>query len=251
MEAAIELQDVSFSYGAVVVLEHIDLLVSPGAFLGLVGPNGGGKSTLLKIVLGLLEPARGRARVLGKSPREARALIGYVPQFASHVRDFPISVSEAVLLGRLGRTRRIGGYRHRDREIAQRVMGEAEILDVAARPVSTLSGGQLQRVLIARALACEPSILLLDEPTANIDQRVEKDIFDLLRQLNARMTILVVSHDIGFVSQYVTQVACLSRTLMCHPTSSLSGEMIEALYESPVRMIRHAHGPHSASGRSG
>ena len=114
MEATpIELEDVCFSYGRVPVLEHIDLLVPQGAFLGLVGPNGGGKSTLLKIILGLLEPGRGRVRVLGKAPKEARTLIGYVPQFASYARDFPISVTESVLLGRLGRTRRIGGYRRR------------------------------------------------------------------------------------------------------------------------------------------
>lgn len=239
--AVIELEDVCFSYVGPPVLEHVDLSVQSGEFLGLVGPNGGGKSTLLKIVLGLLEPECGRVNVLGRKPVDARRAIGYVPQFVTFPRDFPVSVQETVLLGRLGKTRAILGYRKSDKEVARRVMDETEITDLRTRPIGALSGGQVQRVLIARALACEPELLILDEPTSNIDMRAETDIFDLLKRLNARMTIVVVSHDIGFISQYVSLIACLNRTLLFHGSSPITGEIIEQLYGAPVRMIRHKH----------
>jgi zinc transport system ATP-binding protein len=237
----ITLDDVSFSYGGPMVLEHVSLSVERGEFLGLVGPNGGGKSTLLKIVLGLLKPGTGQVSVLGRRPVEARQAIGYVPQFATFPRQFPVSVEETVLLGRLGKTRSILGYRKSDKEIAKRTMVETEITDLCTRPISDLSGGQVQRVLIARALACEPEILILDEPTSNIDMRAETDIFDLLKTLNARMTIVIVSHDIGFISQYVSLIACLNRTLLCHTSSPITGEVIERLYGTPVQMIHHRH----------
>lgn len=239
MSAVISLDDVSFSYGGPMVLEHITLAVEDGTFIGLVGPNGGGKSTLLKVILGLLEPQSGRVSVLGRRPRAARKALGYVPQFAAFSRGFPISVEQTVLMGRLGITSLLGGYRRRDKEAARSVMEETEVLDIAHRPIGTLSGGQLQRVLIARALATDPKILILDEPTANIDLRAEKDIFDLLAELNRRMSILVVSHDIGFISTYVSQVACLNQTLICHHTTGISGAEIERLYGSPVNMIQH------------
>jgi zinc transport system ATP-binding protein len=234
-----ELRSVWFRFDGPDVLEAIDLAVGEREFLGVVGPNGGGKTTLLKLLLGLLEPTRGEVRVLGGRPADARKAIGYVPQFASFRRDFPISVEETVLMGRLGIAPPLWGYRPLDREVAHRVMAETEVLDLQRRPLSALSGGELQRVLIARALAAEPAILLLDEPTANVDVRLESDIFDLLKQINRRAAIVVVSHDIGFVSEYVTRVACLNRTLVCHTSAELTGDMIRQLYGRPVRMVRH------------
>ena len=235
----IKLDHVSFSYGGPPVLEDIDLTVTRGEFLGLVGPNGSGKSTLLKVILGLLAPSSGRIMVMGRRPVDARDLIGYVPQFGTFVPGFPISVEETVLMGRLGKTKTIGGYRSGDRTLAHQAMSDAGILDLRNRPLGNLSGGQLQRVLIARALVIEPEILLLDEPTSNVDLRAEEDIFELLKRLNEQMTIIVVSHDIGFISQYITHVACLNRTLLCHQTATLTSEVIEQLYGRPVRMIRH------------
>jgi zinc transport system ATP-binding protein len=235
-------ESVSFAYDGVPAIEDVSLNIEEGDFLGLVGPNGGGKSTLLRILLGLLTPLSGRVSVLGKPPARARQAIGYVPQFAAFRRDFPVTVEDTVLLGRLGKTRALLGYRTQDRAVAHRAMEETGVAGLRARPIATLSGGQLQRVLIARALACEPRILLLDEPTANIDLRAEVDIFDLLKSINARMTIVVVSHDIGFISQYVTLVACLNRTLVCHTALPIKGEVIEQLYGAPVRMIRHVTG---------
>jgi zinc transport system ATP-binding protein len=245
----IEVEDVTFSFGAAPVLERVSLQVSGGEFLGIVGPNAGGKSTLLRIILGLLEPQAGQVRVLGKAPREARRRLGYVAQYPSFPRDFPITVEQAVLLGRLGTSARRGWmdallpgfFTRQDRQVIARSLKEVEADDISGRQIGSLSGGQLQRVLLARALAAEPEILILDEPTANIDQRLESDIFDLLKVLNRRMTILVVSHDIGFISSYVTRVACINRTLVCHHTDNINGQVIQDLYGENVRMVAHRH----------
>lgn len=242
MKAVIEIENVNFSYTRELVLRNVSLSVPAEEFLGIVGPNAGGKSTLIKLILGLLEPDSGTIRVLGKAPVMARSQIGYVPQYPTFSRrDFPINVLDTVLMGRLGFTSRPGGYSKADRNIATEAMQAVEILDIANRPIGSLSGGQLQRVLIARALACKPEILILDEPTANIDMRVEEDIFGLLKQYNDHMTIIVVSHDIGFISGYVDRVACLNQTLVCHATDEISGKTIEELYGATVRMIHHAH----------
>lgn len=239
--SVIQVEGVSFSYGDTLVLEEVDLRVAAGEFVGLVGPNAGGKSTLLRLILGLLEPQRGCIRVLGQPPRKAARRIGYVPQFPSFPRDFPISVEQVVMMGRLGIGPMLGWYRHADRRAAGRALDEVEAAHLARRHVGTLSGGQLQRVLLARALAGEPEILILDEPTANIDQRGETDIFDLLARLNQRLTILVVSHDIAFISGYVGRVACLNRTLVCHDTRPVNGQAIQQLYGSHVRLVEHHH----------
>jgi zinc transport system ATP-binding protein len=249
LNPVIDIHSLNFAYGSVPTLSGIDLQVAEGEFLGIVGPNAGGKSTLLKLILGLLQPQSGSIRVLHRSPRAASRLLGYVPQHPNFPRDFPITVEQVVQLGRLGLRR--GGGRWRafwpewmpgaDREAVHRALAEVEAGDIAKRQIGNLSGGQLQRVLLARALVGEPRILILDEPTANIDQRLESEIFDLLKVLNERMTILVVSHDIAFISRYVTRVACVDRTLVCHRTDAIDGAVIQQLYGEGVRMIAHDH----------
>lgn len=241
MDTIINLDDVSFSYSNIPVVRNVNLAVCEGEFLGVIGPNAGGKSTLLKLILGLLQPDAGEITVFGKSPEKGRSRIGYVPQHPAFSRDFPINVRDAVLLGRLGETRWYGGYTQEDKDIAIDALKAVEIDNIRNQTIDSLSGGQLQRALIARALASRPDILILDEPTANIDIRAEEDIFGLLKQYNDHMTIIVVSHDIGFISGYVDRVACLNQTMLCHTTSEISGKTIEELYGAPVRMIQHAH----------
>jgi zinc transport system ATP-binding protein len=237
----------NFSYGSLPTLSNINLQVAEGEFLGIVGPNAGGKSTLLKLILGLLTPQSGSIRVLDRSASSATRLLGYVPQHPSFPRDFPITVDQVVQMGRLGQEGnrrqalwpgRISGA---DRAAVERVLAEVEAGDFAKRQIGSLSGGQLQRVLLARALVGEPRILILDEPTANIDQRLESEIFDLLSAINARMTILVVSHDVAFISHYVSRVACVNRTLICHDTEAIDSTVIQELYGESVRMIAHGH----------
>lgn len=247
MTAALAFKGVSFAYGdGPDVVQGVDLEIAEHELIGLIGPNGGGKSTLLKLAAGLLKPRQGQVQVFGRPPQEARDEIGYVPQFALFPRDFPITVAQAVLLGRLG-----GAFRWRwsgtDRAAAARAIAETELDGLADRPLNALSGGELQRVLIARALAAEPRLLLLDEPTSNLDQRAEEDIFALLAKLTDRMAVVLVSHDVGFVTGFVHRVACISRTLICHGTSELTGEVINELYGHPVRAVHHAH-PHPPQG---
>ena len=239
--SVIKICDLHFSYGNPVILEDIQLDIKANEFVGMVGPNGSGKTTLLKIILGLLDPDKGSVEVLGKQPHQAVKEIGYMPQFTAFSRDFPINVEETVLMGRLGNTSSIGFFSKKDKQLAGESMEAVEILDLKKRSIGSLSGGQLQRVLIARALACNPKIMILDEPTANIDMKAEKDIFNLLKKLNEKITIIVVTHDIGFISQYITKVACINRTLVCHPTSELTGETIENLYGTHVHMVHHHH----------
>lgn len=240
-QTLISIDNVSYAYDDQPVLEDITLDIQRGEFLGLIGPNAGGKSTLLKLILGLLQPDRGTIRVFGDSPASARGRLGYVPQHAAFGRDFPISVEETVMLGRLGLTRSYGRFSRDDHERAQAALAAVEIGHLHRRGLQELSGGQLQRVLIARALVCEPEVLLLDEPTANIDMRAEEDIFALLKEYNAHMTIVVVSHDIAFISTYVSRVACLNRQLVCHQTAQLDGKLIEQLYGAPMHLINHTH----------
>lgn len=241
MNGIIEYHNVSFSYGQVPVLQDINLQLNAEEFFGLIGPNAGGKSTLLKLMLGMLKPDRGTISIFGRPPSEVQNRIGYVPQFPTYRRDFPISIADVVIMGRLGVSSPFGGYSSKDHDRARSAIEALELDSIAAKQVSTLSGGQIQRMLIARALAGEPDILILDEPTANIDVRAEEDIFALLKKYNEHMTIIVVSHDIGFISAYVDRVGCLNRTLVCHTTGAISGKTIEELYGAPVKMIDHAH----------
>ncbi len=249
MNPVIRMEQVNFSYGEEPVLEAVDLSIFEREFLGIVGPNAGGKSTLLKLILGLLEPDSGRIEVLGTTPKAARHQLGYVAQHPGFARDFPITVQQVVELGLVGRrpgrsplaTLLPMRVTPDDRARVQQALEEVEATGLAHRQIGSLSGGQLQRVLLARALVANPRILLLDEPTANVDQRAESEIFDLLKQLNERMTILVVSHDIAFVSSYVTRVACINRTLVCHPTADIDAELIHELYGDKVRMVAHQH----------
>jgi zinc transport system ATP-binding protein len=240
-DSVIKIRDLHFNYGDVPILENINIDIQRKEFIGMVGPNGSGKTTLLKIILGLLDPDHGTVEVLGKPPIQSVKDVGYMPQLAPFARDFPISVEETVLMGRLGKTSSMGFFSKEDKQLAAESMEAVEVLDLRKRSIGSLSGGQLQRALIARALTCNPEIMILDEPTANVDMKVEKDIFDLLKKLNEKITIIVVTHDIGFISQYIDRVACINRTLFCHPTSELTGETIENLYGTHVHMVHHHH----------
>ena len=237
----VQIRDLDFSYGGLKVLDKVTLDINQGEFIGIVGPNGGGKSTLLKLMLGLLEPDTGTIKIMGKSPAKGRYAIGYVAQYASFEKNFPITVMDTVLLGRVSKTTPMLGYTEEDIQLVEKALRETEIENLRNRILNTLSGGQLQRVLIARALVGNPEIIILDEPTSNVDSRMEEDIFDLLKKLNETSTIIVVSHDIGFISEYVTRVACLNQTLICHETAAISGKTIEELYGGAVHMIQHSH----------
>jgi zinc transport system ATP-binding protein len=241
-EAVISLRDVTFSYGGPPALEEVALSIGERQAVCMVGPNGGGKTTLVKLILGLLTPQEGEIRVFGQPPHRARLRVGYMPQHVQYDPLFLVSVMDLVLMGRLGQGGFAGltGWHGRaDRRAALAALAEVGMDDFWRQPFASLSGGQRQRALIARAICCKPDLLLLDEPTSNVDSLVEARLLDLLRELNRRMTIVMVSHDLGFVSGFVESVICVNRRVAIHPTSQLSGQMIHELYGGEVRMVRH------------
>jgi zinc transport system ATP-binding protein len=221
------------------VLEDVNLTVYERDFIGLIGPNGGGKTTLVRVLLGLLPPTRGEVQIMGRPVGEGRRDIGYVPQTVQFDRDFPISVRDVTRMGRLGKRRPLQRYTARDDEVVAEALRNVDLLDLRDRPIGELSGGQRQRVYIARALAAEPQILLLDEPTASVDPKVSTSIYELLSRLNAQVTIMMISHDMSAVSSYVKTVGCLNRHLFYHNDSHLTPEMLELAYQCPVDLIAH------------
>jgi zinc transport system ATP-binding protein len=190
-------------------------------------------------MLGLLRPLRGDVRVFGLNPEEARPRIGYMPQHLQLDPQFPATVMDVALMGRLGHGKRYGFYSRQDKEIAAKALDQVGLYELRKKVFSAISGGQRQRLLIARALACEPELLLLDEPAANLDVVMEGDLYELLRALNRKLTIVMVSHDIGFVSEVVKSVICVKRKVLMHPTTEITGEIINEIYGSPMRMVRH------------
>lgn len=237
--SAIDIKGLSFSYDGHPVLEDVNLSIPQGDFVSVVGPNGGGKTTLLKLIVGLLRASRGEVRVFGGPPEQARPRIGYMPQQSQLDPQFPATVMDVALMGRLGHGRLFGPYSRKDKEIVGSALDQVGLSNLHKKPFSSISGGQRQRLFIARALACEPDLLLLDEPTANLDLAMEGDLYELLQALNQKLTVVMVSHDLGFVSRVVKSVICVKRKVLMHPTCEITGEIINEIYGTPMRMVRH------------
>ena len=244
MEAyAIEVNDVSFSYDKTPILEGVTFALKQGDFLGVIGPNGGGKTTLLKLLLGIMEPDKGEIKVLGEAPHDAKHRVGYVPQYTDINLSFPVSALDIVLMGRLHRSRIGRWYSRKDRLKAEEVLDRVGMLNYQHMHIGEFSGGQRQRVFIARALATNPEIFFLDEPTASVDPEFETDLYSFLRELNKEVTIVLVTHDVGVISRNVKSVACVNRTMMYHEEGKITLEMIDMAYQCPVDLVAHG-APH-------
>ena len=236
----IQCDQLSVSLGRMKVLDKVTLSVNDGDFFGIIGPNGGGKTTLLRVILGLEAPSAGSVRVFGGSPGSFPARIGYVPQRLFFDRDFPISIRELVLMGRISNKKLFQHYNKRDRENADQAICTAGLERLADRRIGDLSGGELQRALIARALAGDPELLLLDEPTASIDPQMKTTIYDLMEHLKEKLTIVLVTHETGTISRYVTRIASLNVTLELYESAlSPNRESLSALYHYPVNTVVH------------
>lgn len=243
-EPVIEVKDLWLSRKGEVILEGINLRVLRGDCFAIIGPNGSGKTTLLKIILGLIAPDRGTVRLLGGSPQENRHLVGYVPQLRTFDFDYPISVRGMVLSGMLGRkTGLFKRFSDGDTALADKALSTMGIAHLADRTIRNLSGGEQQRVVIARALVGNPQVLLLDEPTVFVDTPTETQFYDILGNLARSMTIVLVTHDIGVIVSHVNKVACLNRRLYTHDSRELTEDMIQGAYKCPVDIIAHGH-PH-------
>ncbi|MBW2989262.1 ABC transporter ATP-binding protein [Candidatus Woesearchaeota archaeon] len=206
----IKLENVSFRYGKDEFLKDICFSIYGDDFLGVIGPNGGGKTTLLKLILGLLRPTKGRITVFGKSPAEGRSGIGYLSQFKNIDFDFPITAFGIVLLSRVGK-RLFKRYDEDDKEAAKKALKDLGIWHLRDKKLSELSGGEKQRVFVARALANNPKALILDEPMANLDFHIQEEFYKILRKLNKRVAIIIVDHDLDMVSKYSKELVCVNK----------------------------------------
>lgn len=239
-EVAVHIDNLSVRYEQILAVSEISLDVQDGEFLGIMGPNGGGKSTLLKAIIGLVPITTGCVKLYGKTIDKNRKLIGYVPQFASMDKNFPISCLEVVLTGRIkSGISPFFRYNKEDKSLAYEQLEKVGIEKLANRQISELSGGEFQKMLIARALAVNPSILLLDEPTASIDASSRDQIYSLLKDLNKKMTIILVTHDLMAISSNVCKLACLNGGLVYHGEPELNESIINKLYGCPVDLIAH------------
>ena len=239
MKSIVDLKDVWISYNEKIVLENINLIVKENDFLGIIGPNGGGKTTLLKVILGLIKPNRGDLKVFGGSPENNRTLIGYVPQLRQFDLDFPATVLDVVMTGRLNQTRMFRRYSAEDKKIANKVIEEVNMSHLRHHAIGKLSGGERQRVFMARALASEPKLLLLDEPTANVDKNLDTKLWEFFNDLKKTTPIILVTHDLSAVSIYVDKIACLNRRLHYQGTKEITPEALEDTYKCPVELIAH------------
>ena len=235
----VKLGDVWLYFDNMPVLEGINLSIKDRDFLGIIGPNGGGKTCLLKLILGLLKPSRGELTVFGHTAERSRKSVGYVPQYSLFDRDFPINVLDVVLMGRVGQMKRFRRYSEEDKKLASEALETVEMHEYRDSQIGQLSGGQQQRVFIARALVTEPKMLLLDEPMASVDSHMQTELYELFEKLRQQMAIVLVSHDISAVSIYVDKIACLNRKLFYHDSKELTAEDLEESYLCPVEIIAH------------
>lgn len=236
----VEIKDLSAGYNDEMVLKDINLTVEPDDFIGLIGPNGGGKTTLFKVILGLLKPKYGTIEVMGMAPEKGRRFIGYVPQFTFYDSDFPIRVRDVVRMGRLGPKHLFKPYTAEDDRVVAECLERVHLSEKQNMPLRELSGGQRQRVYIARALASEPELLLLDEPTISVDAEASAQIYELLHEINLQgVTILLISHDLNVISSYVKTIGCLNRSLHYHGEKEITEDMIQLGYNCPVDLIAH------------
>ena len=252
-EPVIEVTNVSIIRNQQKVLDSITFQVRKGDFFAIIGPNGAGKTTLVRAILGLIPCNTGEILLFGSpATPDTRARIGYVPQMHAFDFSFPITVHEMVLTGMMGRKSGvIRRYTHEDHAAADKALSRLSAEPLGPRPVRELSGGERQRALIARALAGNPDILILDEPTVYVDTPTEEHFYELLSSLAKEITIVMITHDIGVVSRHVNRVACLNRRLFMHESDQVAPEMISRTYGCPVDLITHGDIPHRVLERHG
>lgn len=229
---AIDLKEVSFSYQALPVISNVNISIDEGEFIGIIGPNGGGKTTLLKLMMGLLTPNEGNVELLGKRPQKRWGEIGYVPQSLPFDRSFPLTLLDLVLEGTLSKTPWYGRYGKKMRTLAMQALDRVGLAPLSNRHFGNLSGGELQRGLIARAIVLEPKLLLLDEPTANVDPDAEAEIYALLKSLN--MTIVMVTHNLQVAIHHVKRVLCVQNKVWALKPEEVCEHFAVGLYHPPL-----------------
>jgi zinc transport system ATP-binding protein len=240
MKKLLELKDLSAGYDKNIVLENVSFEVLSGDFIGIIGPNGGGKTTLIKTILGLIKPASGQMNMY-----ISKTNIGYLPQVNQIDKRFPISVIDVVRSGKANSALFSSFHKNTaEKENAEALLAEMGISHIRNKAIGELSGGQMQRVFLCRALMNQPELLILDEPSTYVDNNFEGELYLKLKELNEQMAILLISHDVGTISFFVKTIACVNRTVHHHPSNIISEEQL-ASYNCPLQIITHGNIPHT------
>ena len=243
-EKILELNSVKAGYNGKVVIRDVDLEIYEDDFIGVVGPNGGGKTTLLRVILGTLKPMKGKVKYYSVREKGNIKRIGYLPQLNMIDRKFPISAMEVVLSGMMSKNGFLKKYSRRDKELASQMMDKMGIANLKDKTIGELSGGQMQRVFLCRAIISSPKLLILDEPNTFVDNKFEGELYEHLRELNKTMAIILVSHDIGTITTYVKTIACVNREFHYHRSNVITQKQLSA-YNCPIQLITHGDMPHT------
>lgn len=244
MNKLINIDNIVAGYDNKIVLHDVSLDIWENDFLGIIGPNGGGKTTLLKIILGLLKPKSGSVRYFDGEKEVSSLKIGYLPQMNKIDKKFPISVREVVLSGLMAEKPRFRDFTAEQKQRAEEVIAQMGLQELAKRAIGDLSGGQLQRVLLGRSMVSRPKVLILDEPNSYVDKRFESHFYNLLEEISKESSIILVSHDIGTVLSMVKNIACVNETLHYHSGADISAEWLENKYACPIELVCHGDLPH-------
>lgn len=244
MNKLIHIDNIVAGYDNKIVLHDVSLDIWENDFLGIIGPNGGGKTTLLKIILGLLKPKSGSVRYFDGEKEVSSLKIGYLPQMNKIDKKFPISVREVVLSGLMAEKPRFRDFTAEQKQRAEEVIAQMGLQELAKRAIGDLSGGQLQRVLLGRSMVSRPKVLILDEPNSYVDKRFESHFYNLLEEISKESSIILVSHDIGTVLSMVKNIACVNETLHYHSGADISAEWLENKYACPIELVGHGDLPH-------
>ncbi len=244
MEPIVELKNITAGYGDEVILKDVNLTIRKSDFIGVIGPNGGGKTTLVKVIMGLIRPMKGRVLIHDQKHTNSATTIGYLPQINKTDRKFPISVLDVVLSGLPKKGSLFRRFSKEDISKARNLLGRMGIEHLMKKNIGDLSGGQMQRVFLCRAIISEPGLLILDEPNTFVDNKFESDLYEILKELNRKMAIMIVSHDVGTITYYVKTIACVNRNLHYHESNVISEKQLEA-YNCPIQIIAHGNVPHT------
>jgi len=248
MKKLVEIKDVYAGYGGGAVLKNVNLDIYDNDFIGVIGPNGGGKTTLIKLLLGIIKPHQGKIQWLPETSEHEKLNIGYLPQFQSIDKQFPISVLEVVLSGVMNRKKILSGYTRQEKDKARKMLSRMGITHLERNTIGELSGGELQRVLLCRAIISNPQMLLLDEPNTFVDNQFEGELYELLKELNEQMAILLITHDLGTITPYVKTIACVNREVHYHKSNVITEKQLSA-YNCPIQLITHGEVPHTVLGK--
>lgn len=239
----ITLRNVGVNYEQSIALEDVNLDIFEDDFIGIIGPNGGGKTSLVKAIMGVV-PHSGEIEFAPALRRKNHLKIGYMPQVSQFDTRFPISIEEVVLSGLQSEKGFFGRYTHTDRQRATELLKQMGIDQIASRPIGEVSGGQLQRALLCRAIIAEPKLLILDEPTNFVDNNFEREFYALVKQLHERMAVMIVSHDVGTITSLVNAIICVNRHVHRHDSNILTEEQL-LNYDCPIQVVSHGHIPHT------